>query len=356
MRLYSALSRLSFLNRYSYKFLFIAFVGIHLPLLSAIVLLFIRRDPGTITVVLCLLFATLIATALTLVMQHCLTIPIQSASRALVRYRTNEEVPALPTDYHDEAGVLMSEVQRTLTQLDGLLAEKRDLVSLVSHDVRGPIGTAIQLLDLMGDEQDPGEKEAYRQALRTSLAQQYRLVENVLALLRSDAPSATYETMEWSELLERITLDLRPLMRRKGVEVVVEGPGSPLRIQTELLPQAFKNVLYNALKFSKPGGSITLRSSRTADRLRVEVADQGLGFDPAHTEALFDRFTKHRRKGTAGEATVGLGLYLSRRIVAQHGGTLTARSDGPDQGATFVFELPVDTDAVQYLPERVATE
>lgn len=73
----------------------------------------------------------------------------------------------------------------------------------------------------------------------------------------------------------------------------------------------------------------------------MEVADTGVGFDPYLADALFEKFTTWRRKGTRGGPTTGLGLYMSSVIAGIHGGVLTAQSDGPDRGARFFLRLPL---------------
>ena len=344
MKLYGALSRLGFLKRYSHKFFFVAFVGIHLPLIALIVLLLADSELRAGLIVTVAVATTLLATAITFWVQHQLTLPIRLASRSLVDYRTSRVLPMLPTGYADEAGVLMRDVRHTVQQLDGALREKEELIGLISHDLRGPLGSCLQLLDLL-EMPDEGEDQrvAYRRALRASLSQQQRLVENLLVMLRMEGSPPRSEVYPWAVLAREATEAVEPAARQKRVQLENDYPDDDLNVEVQpgLFVQAVKNVLFNAVKYTHSGRHVTLRAHRRHDRLEVTCSDEGVGFEPHLAEVLFERFTPQRRRGTAREPTVGLGLYLSRRIVERHGGTLRAHSDGPGRGAVFTIVLPL---------------
>ncbi|MGB3617517.1 MAG: HAMP domain-containing sensor histidine kinase [Catalinimonas sp.] len=343
MDLYTVLSRLRFLPRYSYKFLFVGFVGIHLPLLGVLALLLVddaRIWPATtvVTLVAGLTFASVMLTLLAL--NHLLR-PIRDVSRALVRYEAHRERPRLPDHYDDEAGLLMNDVQRTLNNLEDLLREKEDLVGLLSHDLRGPMNMSLRLIKVAEHERDDDALRAYLKALRTSMEKQYRLLSVVLLMLRAELDVAAQEEVTLKEIMEDVLDDVYLTAAEKSVRVQVDVPGDlRLRVQRELFAEALINLFNNALRFSHRRGVIHLRARADEKEVRIDLHDDGVGFDPALTEELFGRFTRLRREGTAGEKTSGLGLYLSRLIVQRQQGTLIARSDGPDRGSTFTILLP----------------
>jgi signal transduction histidine kinase len=101
--------------------------------------------------------------------------------------------------------------------------------------------------------------------------------------------------------------------------------------------QVFTNLLANAVKFTPPGGSIRVMCRRQGDSFRVEIADTGIGIPPRFLAEVFLPF----KRGSARAAGAGLGLAIVRELVERHGGTVTAHSDGPGKGATFIVELPV---------------
>ena len=116
--------------------------------------------------------------------------------------------------------------------------------------------------------------------------------------------------------------------------------GDPIRLQ-----QVFWNLVSNAMKFTPPDGSITVRSSNVDDggggRVRVEVVDTGAGIPPDVLARLFSAFEQGEAHTARPQAGLGLGLAISRRLAEAHGGTVTAASEGRGRGSTFTVELPV---------------
>jgi signal transduction histidine kinase len=108
----------------------------------------------------------------------------------------------------------------------------------------------------------------------------------------------------------------------------------------ERIGQVLRNLLSNAAKYSPPNTPITLRTRSLPDQVWIEVVDQGAGIDPEEQEQIFAKFGRGSRPRCNGVAGLGLGLYLSRRIVQAHGGDLTVSST-PGQGSVFTFPLKV---------------
>ncbi|MGI8485021.1 MAG: sensor histidine kinase [Thermomicrobiales bacterium] len=116
------------------------------------------------------------------------------------------------------------------------------------------------------------------------------------------------------------------------------GPITRVLADPELIGQVLRNLLGNALKHTPPGTLVTLRASRANGRVRIEVADEGPGIHQDDLPRIFKKFGRghdaqgHRRAG------MGLGLYLSRRIIEVHGGGLIVETE-IGRGTTFSFEL-----------------
>ena len=108
----------------------------------------------------------------------------------------------------------------------------------------------------------------------------------------------------------------------------------------ERIGQVLRNLVGNAAKHTPPGTRITVRACSEGDRVRLEVADQGPGIHPDDLARIFAKFGRGRDSVGRGVSGVGLGLYLSRRIIQAHGADLTVSSP-PEGGAVFAFSLPV---------------
>src|SRR5688572_22159509 len=189
MQLYHLLSRFRFLNRYSYKFLFIAFLGIHIPLLGLIFYIVLSPKPNfsASTIIVFALIFTLVATGITLFILHQLIRPLRIAQQSLTDYLNDRKLPDLPTHFSDEVGVLLHDIQHTVTDLNTLLEEKKDLVSMLSHDLRSPVITMLDAISLLKEETDPETMQLYLEEMEKMGNKQLELMHSVLQLLKHES-------------------------------------------------------------------------------------------------------------------------------------------------------------------------
>jgi signal transduction histidine kinase len=110
------------------------------------------------------------------------------------------------------------------------------------------------------------------------------------------------------------------------------------------LRQVVDNLISNAVKYSPPGSQVWVRAERTSDGWRIHVKDQGPGITPQDRQRLFQDFARLSAKPTGGEKSTGLGLAITHRVVAAHGGQIGVDSE-PGLGADFWFTLPDDVPA-----------
>ncbi|SKA05781.1 sensor histidine kinase [Sediminibacterium ginsengisoli] len=344
---YKAVSGIPFLSRsYTAKFLFIAFIGIHIPLIVLIIVIssgFIQLTGWQ--VVLTTLFATLAATAATLLALRGLLWPLNQAQSALSDYVKKEKLPELPVNYTDEAGLLLKEIQHTLHEQDKLLQERSELVTLFSHDIRSPLATLDSLAHLIELETDLSRTKKHAATMKQTARQQLKLLEDILQMLRLGHPAA-FNT-DHAEALALVIQDAveqhQFKAKEKNVQIITgDLPQTMLYCSPNLLCQAISNLIGNAVKFSHPGNIVEIEAGLNSRKEAfIRISDKGIGFNPADTADLFGRFSGKRQSGTAGEKSTGLGLYLTRQILRRHGGEVTACSEGKGRGAVFTITLPV---------------
>lgn len=343
--MYEKLSSLPFLAKsYTFKFLFIAFLGIHIPLIGLIVFVLFRPDNfGAASVLLLTLLLTLGATAVTLAILNGLLTPLRRSRQALQAYREQRELPQLPTEFPDEAGRLMRNVQHTLHELNDLFEEKKDLTSLLSHDLRIPLRNVKTFTNLLYTAEDAEAVAEIATLIRESAEEQTKLLENVLEILRQDHlffNNSQDEQVPAATLVEETIASFAPAAAAKEITLrkQIDYTGM-VSVQPELFKQVLKNITSNAVKFSFSGTDILFSVYQRQGKVFIDIKDSGMGFEPEVAERLFDRFTKSGRKGTAGEPSTGIGLYLSRKIVRHHHGDLSAHSDGAGKGSVFSISL-----------------
>ena len=220
---------------------------------------------------------------------------------------------------------------------------KTALLRAVSHDLRSPLtaiaaaGDAIASPSISADEREELAAVIQEEARRLA-----RLVDNLLDLSRLEAGSAT-PRRDWVSVEDLLRTALDELGARDGEFAASIDRDMPLVIADPAqLERAFVNVLENARRHSG-GHSVSVRARAVRGRVIVRIVDRGPGIPPAQLERVFEPFY---RAGTAqgGHRGSGLGLAIARGFVEANGGRLHVESL-PGQGATFIFDLPIDTAA-----------
>jgi signal transduction histidine kinase len=341
MQFYQVLSKVGFLRKsYMLKFLFVAFIGIHIPLIGIVLYVgvYAPQSISSSELLLLTLVFTLLATGGTLFVLNKLLQPVQLAKKALLDYQEQHIIPDLPLEFIDEVGVLLHSIQTTIDSLEAVNKTKSELMYTITHDLRNPLAQIISLTGLMNKEQ--GELKQLIDMIRTSAEQELRFIDNYMLVIETaDYKIEDQTTIEVNitSIVDHVLEMMKPQLALKGLSV--ETSISPLaKIKTTkdlLFERVARNLVSNAIKFTPSGGKISILAEVTQDQTMLTVSDSGIGLDPTNTEGIFDKFTTHKRNGTEGEPTNGIGLYLTREIVKKHNGTITAYSEGGGKGTTF---------------------
>ncbi len=348
MKLYHNLSKISFLKKsYALKFLFVAFIGIHIPLIGILffALYFDTVIPAT-SVLIFSLIMTLLATGITLLVLNQLIKPIAVASKSLDDYRNQRKLSVLPTEYTDEAGLLMSNIQESIFEAESFINEKQDLIYMLSHDLKNFAGNPQGLAKLIIEEKPSEAIKDLAELICESTNLQFRYIENFIKLLaeQDQVPKINPELKKISfpDVLDFVNeqVEQRLIDKNISLNVSVETEETKLKIDEGLLIQVLVNLISNAVKFSYFDSEIKLRIFTERSSLIITVSDNGIGFSQHQIEELFKKFTKMSRLGTANESSTGIGLYLCKKIIERNKGKLTASSEGTNKGAEFkiVFE------------------
>ncbi|WP_245176568.1 sensor histidine kinase [Flavobacterium denitrificans] len=330
------------------KFLFVAFLGIHIPLIGILLfVLFSSYDISPTSILFFALIMTLLATIVTLLVLKELIKPISIASKSLDDYRNNRKLSVLPTEYTDEAGLLMCNIQESIYESESFINEKQDLIYMLSHDLKNFAGNPQGLAKLILSENPSESVKHLAELICESTNLQFRYIENFIKLLKEQDQVAKLnpeaKTVVFSNIVVFINeqVEQRLLDKNITMSLSLEIAEANLRIEEGLLVQVLVNLISNAIKFSYFDSEIKVRIYSEDSRLKISVADKGVGFDKTQIEELFKKFTKMSRLGTANELSTGIGLYLCKKIIERHKGTLTAASEGKNKGAEFKIEFEV---------------
>lgn len=236
-------------------------------------------------------------------------------------------------------------VFRDVTEQRAVERAKDEFISTASHELKTPL-TALKghAQILLRQAQREGGTEAETRGLLVIDEQAdrvLRLVDRLLDVSRLELGrlQLELEPVDLVALARRVARDEGLVNPGHGIDVVSSEPGIVGNWDRARIEQVVDNLLSNAVKFSPPGTTILVSLERTDDWAHLLVRDQGPGVAPDQVERIFERYAQgaDRPRGTVG---LGLGLYVSRRIVEAHGGRIWVESI-PGAGATFHVRLPL---------------
>ncbi len=227
---------------------------------------------------------------------------------------------------------------------DDAVENRDDFLGMVAHDVRNLLNLVVLSLELLRprDEAEPDPQvAATADRIRRYVARMNRLVGDLVDVTSIDAGRLAVHPKECdaATLVEEATETFQAVALAKGVTLSAALPGRPLLalFDHDRMLQVASNVLSNAIKFTPRGGTVRFAAGEADGIIRLSVSDTGVGIPASALQAIFERFWQ---VGTDDRRGMGLGLYISKCIVAAHGGRIWAESE-PGKGSEVCFTLPL---------------
>ncbi|PTM61049.1 response regulator receiver sensor signal transduction histidine kinase [Phreatobacter oligotrophus] len=228
---------------------------------------------------------------------------------------------------------------------------KAEVLGTVAHDLKNPLGVILGRSEMMNEllALSPPNIDRARgqiEQIRSSVARMTSMVDELLAdaMLDAEDVQLRFADIDTAAIVGAVLDANVPLADRKGQLLLYHGPDSLTgRGDPDRLREAIDNLVSNAVKYSPPGGRITVTLSGSEAGHSIAVTDSGPGLTPEDQQRLFGRFQRLSATPTGGESSTGLGLFICRRIVELHGGRITAANAAPGRGATFTIVLPPAT-------------
>lgn len=287
-------------------------------------------------------------------MSQTLTAPLKALASAAKSMAHGNLCVRAPADRNDEIGQVarqfnhMAEsLQKSFAALEADRDALRRFAADASHELRTPIAALKTFNELLqGPAQD--DAEARREFLAESQAQIERLdwlTQNLLQLSRLDSGllQMELEPHSLSELVGHSIALFEPQAQEKGIALHVELPTSNLqaRYDRQWLEQALDNLVSNAIKFTPPGGRVTIGVAENGGMAEVWVEDTGIGIPAEDLPYVFDRFYRGKKVAEKGS---GLGLSIAQAVLRAHGSEIQVTSE-EGVGSRFSFRLPIASDA-----------
>jgi heavy metal sensor kinase len=244
----------------------------------------------------------------------------------------------------DELDRLANTLNEMLGRLDAAFHQIRQFSADASHELQTPL--TILKGELEVALRSPRSPDEYQRVLKSALEEIDRiahLVEGLLLLARADAGVLRMDDqpVDLAHVVEEVYAQAKIHPHAQTIDLCL-GPVEPVSIQgdQERLRRLLLNLVDNGIKYTPPGGQVTLSLHRDGEWAALQVSDTGIGLTPEEQERIFQRFYRAAEARSRGEGGAGLGLCIARSIAEAHGGSIQITSV-PGQGSTFTVSLPL---------------
>jgi nitrogen-specific signal transduction histidine kinase/CheY-like chemotaxis protein len=238
---------------------------------------------------------------------------------------------------------LYKSAQKARAESERANRAKDSFLAMLSHELRTPLTPVLtSVLALEQTEDLPPELRASLQMIRRNVELEARLIDDLLDLTRISKGKVqlSVEEVNAHSLLQNALEICQADIEKKHLTLRTEFAAEKVSLEADpaRLQQIFWNLIKNAVKFTPEGGRLEIRTENVDRELQVEVSDSGMGIDSETLPKIFNAFEQGDRSQLGG---LGLGLAISKALVENHHGRLTAASPGPGQGATFTAVFPL---------------
>jgi signal transduction histidine kinase len=229
--------------------------------------------------------------------------------------------------------------------LSGIQRLKSKIVTQISHEFRTPLTSIVGFAALLEDIEhiDDSQRTEYARYIRNEGLRLAKIVNDLINLdaLEQGRAHFLFEATEIQNIIHCAAGRATVAAAGKSISIARELPNAPIisKCDSERMTHALYQLLHNAIRFTKPYGSIVLKLESTDKDFSISVQDNGPGIPAEDIPSLFRRFGKLYRPGEETHGT-GVGLALAKHIVDQHGGDITVQSQ-VGKGSTFIIQIPI---------------
>lgn len=257
-------------------------------------------------------------------------------------------------DFESSIGILVDitdrkniekELKENESKLKAINTTKDKLFSIIAHDLRGPVGTSADLLDVMIENHEnlnPEEQLRMLEILKNSADSSYDLLETLLnwSIVQTGDLILKSELFNLTNCIESIVKNMMPAAYSKNITLLFE-PTEQIYTYADqnMIKTIFRNLIGNAIKYTFRGGVVEVRTVVHENRTEVFVTDNGIGMDEETRNNLFILNKKNSKYGTENEKGTGLGLILVKEFIEKHNGQIRVESE-PGKGSSFIFDIP----------------
>jgi signal transduction histidine kinase/DNA-binding response OmpR family regulator len=263
----------------------------------------------------------------------------------------NTDTLSTATELAGRAAIALDNA-RLYEQMQEQDRRKDEFLAMLAHELRNPltpISNAVHVLRM--STADPDRLTWAEEIIGRQLRQLVRLVDDLLDVSRITRGKIELkmESIDVARVAAAAVETSRPYVDAMQHSLVVSVPSEPLRLKGDFarVAQVLANLVNNAAKYTDKGGRISVTATREGAEVVFRVTDSGMGIPKELLSTIFEPFRQIERTLDRSQGGLGVGLTLAKRLVEMQGGTISAYSEGPNQGSEFTVRLPVDADALE---------
>jgi signal transduction histidine kinase len=302
--------------------------------------LFLDLSRVFILLTIAVLLLTLIAT---IVVVRNMIRPMKDMAIAARKFAAGDYSARAPLPkYQDELYDMTMSFNSMAESMQNAEEARRGLIASVSHDLRTPMTTIAGFVDgILDGTIKPEKQNDYLKIISDEIKRLARLANSMLAVSRLESGRELEKSVfDVSEMVRRIIISFEQKLTEKRIEVELDMPESQnIKVEHDSFFQAVYNLVENAVKFTNVGGTITIYMAESAGKLQFNIINTGSQIPPEKIKFIFDRFFKGDTSRNRNNSGSGLGLYITKTIIKQHGGDIFVRSD--ETKTEFCFTIPL---------------
>jgi signal transduction histidine kinase len=245
-----------------------------------------------------------------------------------------------------EAAALAEIATKAQREAERASKAKDEFMAMVSHELRSPLHVIVSGIQILKQKQHhPGNDASFIfEMIERSAKTETRLIEDLLDTCRCSVGkmSLQRQVSRIRGVIETTIASMQPDLETKGLNVSFKmlGPDNEVYVDTQRVQQIATNLLNNAIKFTDPGGWISVElDERDVSSIELRVSDSGIGIAQELQEEMFEPF--RQGEGADSKGGLGLGLAIVKDLVTLHGGTVHVQSEGLHCGTTFTVRFPI---------------
>lgn len=297
------------------------------------------------------LILTILAAVAAYFLSQSISGPILRLAAASEAVKKGNLKTRVQIDRRDEFGLLAETFNDTIASIQRADQTKNEFISLASHQLRTPLSATRWTLELLLDKKTGRLNEKQISYLNDIKDSTDRMVALTRALLDASRIEGTKiklkpQPVDLKFLINDVLMELRPRLEQKKLTLTSHLPDLPKTNQDiELTSVVYRNIISNAIKYTPPGGKITITVSKEDSHLLTKITDTGVGIAKKDLKRVFHKFFRGKNAVAMEPEGSGLGLYLAKTIIDSSGGRIWFESK-LNKGTTFWFTLPLTKEPI----------